>query len=496
MAVAPSVLPFPAPDPWESLNIDDLFNEQTRATAMARIWKGKAYFRPDSKTWIIWSDEEGRWLDEVEPDNAGLWDLACQEFLAKCVEVGERQQRTSSLRFGPDSLLTHKAWSSLSKLTRHQREFQLRGKQFNSRSRYIGVRNGVLDLNTGALMKPDPSLLVSISLDVDYDPQAHSRVWDRVLLDITGDDRDYRLFLREHFGAMLGGRNDWERFTILQGPGGSGKSTFGNTIRNVLGPYALSANHDTFSRQRAGSIREDLAAFTGKRYIVDMELPDGHRLDPSIIKMLSGRDIIRARKLYQGGSEIKPTWSIVVACNLLPTLDPAPDSGFWRRVLVLPFRRRPRRVDRHLKDKLATQQARTAVLAWLVAGYRAYASRPPHAPVRLPHIVQTACAEYRMRYDHLSYWLEICTIPKPDAQSSNHALYSSYLEFCDHYSIEEKLTPEHLSRYLNNQGYAPYRTKIDRGRKGILVKDEMTNPADMMQDDEYEYPVNLSDFCI
>lgn len=499
------VISFPhEPDPWSTIDDDDLLNDQTRAEAMARVWKGKAYYRAEKKNWIVWSEQRGRWLDESYPSNAGLWGRTCSKFLKRCATLNSSGNNRNgrggaNLQFGADTVLSHKVLASLIKLSQLQEEFILpEDRVFDQDTNLIGVSNGVLDLANSRLMPPSPSMLVSKHINIEYYPEARSNVWDKLLLDITGKDRDYRLFLREHFGAMLGGRNDLERFTILHGPGGSGKSTLGNTILDILGPYALQTNHDTFSRQPSGKIREDLAAFAGKRYVVDMELPDSQRLDTSVIKMLSGRDSIRARMLYQGGKVIKPTWSIVVSCNSLPALHPAPDSGFWRRVLVLPFTRRPKQPDRYLKDKLSTKAARRAILAWLVAGYRAYIRRPARAPVRLPMTVQAACAEYRMRYDHLSYWLETCTKSDPKSNSPNLANYASYIEFCEAYDIEDtdRVSAVSLGRYLTQQGYPTVRTHRGRGKRGIRIIEPSSTKQETSTKDEYEYDVNLTDFHV
>jgi putative DNA primase/helicase len=137
----------------------------------------------------------------------------------------------------------------------------------------------------------------------------------------------YRHFLQRYFGSMLVGSNARETFTILYGPGGSGKSTFMNTIAEALGPYALTTNPDTLQRQGAGAIREDLASFEGKWLVLNPELPEGSTIDPTMVKVLSGQDHIRARKLHRNGRVIRPTWSLVVSANQLPYLSSLPDSG-------------------------------------------------------------------------------------------------------------------------------------------------------------------------
>lgn len=484
---------------------EDLLNDTTRARLLAQYYAGRAYYRPDTKTWYLWDDAASVWLDERIPSHMGRFDLLCQDFLTRLSEIADREGLP--LRAGPESLLSQRCLYALIRIARHQPEFRLNDLQFDADPRYLGVANGVLDLHTCTLIPSTPDMLITNRLAIPYEPNATSGLWDRVLVELTGTDadaRDYRLFLREHFGAMLAGDNAKERFTIVHGPGGSGKSTFVNTIKAVLGPNALTTNHDTFSRQRAGAIREDLAAFAGKRLVVDMELPDGHRLDPSVIKMLSGRDQIRARHLYKGGAELHPTWSVVVGCNQLPLFEPAPDSGFWRRVLVLPFYRVPSKPDYELKDKLAQYHVQVAILAWLVAGLRQYRRNAMSAtgsrPQRLPKAIQAACAYYRIQVDHLGYWYESCVEPAGhgDDTPTNSEVWRSYADFCAEYQVPRSAMANavHLGRFLGEQGIGSTRAHKGRQRHGIRLVDPKRVSLASFEDDEYEYRVNLADFHV
>lgn len=502
--------------PSLSPSYEDITNDLTRVRLFAAQWKGRLYWSPASKSWYVWDDSLQRWKDEREPIFSDSFSEVVQTFLQELSEWADNQE--APLRAGPDSLLSARCWGALCRLSKHQSEFRFPPTGFDQDHRYLGVANGVIDLQTCKLLSPSPDFHISSHLDIPYTGPCNSSIWDDFLYSLTGptkEDRLYRLWLRSHFGSILGG-NLHERFTILHGPAGTGKSTLGNAIRHALGHCALTTNHDTFSRQRPGVIREDLASFSGKRLIVDMELPDSHRLDPSVIKMLSGRDQIRARKLYRGGTELSPTWSIVVACNQLPIFDPAPDSGFWRRVLVLPFTHQPRRPDPYLKDRLAHPRTRQAILAWLIDGLRDFhtqyplpgigsnsrlqASRQPGSVLPLPLRVQRSCAAWRLETDHVSYWLESFLTKDPHTTTLVSEVYLSYLDFCKQYQIPESLIcskewlPRHISARL---GISPGRTRNARVWHGIKVVDpDRVHLAAFDDRDEYEYGVRLSDFHI
>ena len=296
-------------------------------------------------------------------------------------------------------MLNHGALAAQRQLTRHQPAFQIAESSFNSNLGLLGVGNGVLDLDRGKLLNPSPALLVSRHLSTFYDPQATSADWDGFLSEITGEDCGYQQFLHEHFGGMLGGRNDSELFTILHGSQDSGVSIFIRAIRDVFGLYGLAAEPKTFQRHRPGAIRRDLAEFEGKRLVAVTEWPDGCLMAPHTIKQLSGRDFISVRRPHKGMVEIKPTWSVAIASSALPRFEPATTANIWRHVLVLPFRRGPRCRDSGWERRLAAPEARTAILAWLVEGYRAYIARPSDVPIQLPNAVEQATADYRAGHD-------------------------------------------------------------------------------------------------
>ena len=99
---------------------DELVTDVGRAMVMARMYKGRAYCRPNVKGWMVWNPQNGRWLDCCHPQHQGLWDWLCQEFLEQWAEhagqlgVGGRQR---------EKMRSQRAWAAQRRLTRHQPPF-------------------------------------------------------------------------------------------------------------------------------------------------------------------------------------------------------------------------------------------------------------------------------------------------------------------------------------------------------------------------------------
>ena len=64
--------------PFPEVTRDELLTDLGRARVMARMYEGRAYYRPQVKGWMIWDPQNGRWVDSCHPQHQGLWDRHCQ----------------------------------------------------------------------------------------------------------------------------------------------------------------------------------------------------------------------------------------------------------------------------------------------------------------------------------------------------------------------------------------------------------------------------------
>jgi P4 family phage/plasmid primase-like protien len=268
----------------------------------------------------------------------------------------------------------------------------VRLEDFDREPLTMGVSNGVLDLRSNAagavLRKGTPEDLIFENTEVEFDPTAHSPLWDSYLETFL-PDKDYRAFVQKVLGYTLMGENPQRLMIFLQGGTSTGKSTIISAIERAVGNYAttVAANALFREKQDAGPAPEVLAALP-KRIVFSSEIGTHHRLHADTIKRLTGGDKVSARALYS--NEVitrRPSFTPVVATNSMPTIQDG-DTALWRRILVLPFDNQVDQgavpVQRVDEDETAT----AAVLAWLVEGLVAYLSEPDLSPVTWPQNVQ------------------------------------------------------------------------------------------------------------
>jgi putative DNA primase/helicase len=292
----------------------------------------------------------------------------------------------------------------------------------------LNCQNGTLDLRTGELRRHDRDDLITRICPIAYDPGAHDDRWD-LFVEQVMPDPEIRRYVQRALGYSITGTAEKGVMFLPYGPTHSGKTTLLETVKGALGSYAIATNVATLTGGKAtidgGRPRSDIVRLFGSRLAISTEVPAGVRLDEALVKALTGGDTITARTLYQTEVESRPTFAIWLGSNYRPAVRDD-DDAIWNRVKQIPFEQQHdgSARDDSLKPYLETK-ARAAVLAWLVAGARAYVEEGLDAPDAVVSLTE----DYRRDMNPLSAWIEECCELDPDAFSAYKDLRWSYEEF-------------------------------------------------------------------
>ena len=221
----------------------------------------------------------------------------------------------------------------------------------------VGVANGVLDLNG---VDPEtkkqfvifrdgkPDDWVSLQMGkhkqyqalsyVPYDPENpnikeilgfFSQLFPNDIL------RKYVLCL---LAACLYGRNKEQKFYVFTGEGSNGKSAILRFIEMVFGEYQTSTQATLVTRKQSdsGAAAPQIVQMRNKRFVGLQEPEEGEKINTSLMKQLSGEDMISARALYSDPETFAITARIFLCCNNLPPVSSI-DNGTWRRLRVVKF---------------------------------------------------------------------------------------------------------------------------------------------------------------
>ncbi|GHH24764.1 phage/plasmid primase, P4 family [Streptomyces rubradiris] len=291
--------------------------------------------------------------------------------------------------------------------------------------------DGIVDLRTGVSRAADPRRdLHSRSTSVGPQPQPTPR-WRRFLTDTFGDDAEGHEmidYLQVLLGYSITGDVGGQILPFLFGSGKNGKSVLLDVLMKLLGDYADAAPPGFLMARPYEGHPTDLAELHGRRVIVCSEVKPGDKFDEARVKLLTGGDRIKARRMRQDFFSFEPTHKLWLLGNHRPEVGTG-GFAFWRRMRLIPFERvvsDDRKID-NLADILVTEEG-AGILGWLIDGARRYLAgdRDLTGPARV-RIATTAYAETE---DHTGRFYDEACVLRPDLRVEQTSLYSAYKSWC------------------------------------------------------------------
>ncbi|MFJ2095416.1 phage/plasmid primase, P4 family [Streptomyces sp. NPDC087901] len=317
---------------------------------------------------------------------------------------------------------------------------------------------GIVDLTTGMLTAPDPEKHYhSRATSVAARPMATPR-WQQFLTDTFGDDTaGYEMidFLQELLGYSITGDVGAQIMPFLHGHGKNGKSVLLDVLMKLLGDYADAAPPGFLTARPYEGHPTDLAELHGRRVIVCSEVKPGDKFDEARVKLLTGGDRIKARRMRQDFFSFAPTHKLWLLGNHLPEVGTG-GYAFWRRMKLIPFERivaDDRTID-NLADALVTEEG-PGILHWLITGARRYLAGP--RDLTGPQQVRAATTAYAETEDHTGRFLsEYCTL-EPKVRSAQRQLYNNYTVWCQQEGSDPVSSRAFTSRVRETVGIATSR---------------------------------------
>lgn len=381
--------------------------------------------------WLTW--QKHWWQRDTSEEVYVLARQAARERQRQGIEITDEKVRGAVVDWGIGSESRQRLDNAL-RLARTMPPVADDGENWDREPWLLGVLNGIVDLRDGVLRDGKPSDRISKYAAVEYDPAALCPRWIQFCDEILSGDRDLIEFLQRYIGYCLTGDAREQCFLVLYGTGCNGKSVFLRTLRDVvLGDYAADMPFSTIELLGRSSVPNDLAALDGPRFVTACETTEGHRLNESRLKALTGCDCLTARHLYHEYFSFTPVAKFVLSVNHKPVV--RDDShAFWRRVRLVPFLRRFEGVneDKSLAEKLAAEAV--GILTWAVEGCRYWQQRGLDPP---PSVME-ATTEYERESDILLPFIEECCDFNPNGLTQAADLYARYVEWCDSRKLRDK----------------------------------------------------------
>ena len=220
----------------------------------------------------------------------------------------------------------------------------------NHGGRYIQFKNGVLDTQTMELLTPSREYGLMPFIPLDWHPEATCPVTERWMKEAVrpGWQRVLWALVR----CAIAGQNPTQVIVHLYGPGGSGKTTFMELLRFIVGDENVaSMEMDLLNRPF------EIARLAGKNVALFPDI-NSYSRQTRILKQLSGQDLVRAENKFQTPFSFVFRGLLVMSSNYPPDFD-SHDSGMARRFRMIEFphglEQRGGRMDTHLLEKIQAE---------------------------------------------------------------------------------------------------------------------------------------------
>ena len=293
-------------------------------------------------------------------------------------------------------------------------------------------------------------------------------------------EKDVREYCLTLYAACLEGNNKEQKFYIMVGKGGNGKSKIIELNSKTFGEYQDTLPATTITRKRAdgGSANPELICIKNKRYISITEPEAEEKINASLMKQFSGDDVVKARGLFQDQDQFIVTARIFMSVNDMPPIH-AMDGGTWRRLMVIPHistfveAGKPTDPDAHIYPR--DNDLETKIPHWrpYYAGILAWYFENRYLRTGLipPAQVTRASDEYKAENDAFSGFVDEHLVREVGGEAAKCAIWKRYTDWLKYNPAKKKLTRTVVYQKMQDMFGAPIDDKkyagVRLGEEGV-----------------------------
>ncbi len=291
----------------------------------------------------------------------------------------------------------------------------------------VDVGNALEDPETGPHLEiVDSSYFNEISLPYEFVPGAKCPLWRKTLKQIlpeTAPDDHRVTVLQEFMGYTLLWSCRFQKYCILLGDGGNGKSTVTEIWQAMLGGANTSAvSLDSLGQDhRQYALKNKLANISG-------ELNYLSRINEGLIKQLVSGEEIDVNRKHRDPVKFQTFAKLVVNTNEIPHINDATPAT-WDRMIIIPFEERFRgttKEDKSLAEKLKKELP--GIFLWALQGLRRLVKQQHFTACEKCEALKTG---HRSDSDSAISFINRCCIKDSTYCVYSSALYGIYKCYCE-----------------------------------------------------------------
>jgi len=442
--------------PWNDIGAGHIF---------ADFYQDRLRYVPERKMWFYY--EGGVWKLDKGNLRAMRYCMELANLMYTfALEIKDEDKRKSYMKYAS-------RWQSHNNRVNILKDAQVYHPisfgSFDADIYIFNCKNGTLHIDTGEFTEHRSTDLLTKISPVVYDPTAYSERFATYIDEIMSGDADRAKFLQKILGYGLTGDTRHECMTILYGvTTRNGKGTLCESVLKVLGDYGCASRPESLAMKNntnGSQPNEDVARLAGVRFVNVSEPGKGMVLDAAKVKAMTGNDTLNARYLHENSFDFQPQFKIYVNTNYLPVIN---DMTLFTsdRIIIIPF---DRHFDEHsrdttLKRRFAKEGVQSAILNWLLEGYRLLQTEGLY----LPKSVKEATDRYQHDSDKMALFFEDNLVADETAEEMTSRVYARYKGWCQ----ENGTYPEGMKNFKQGlQAIAPVVRKRPKrgGEKTTLL---------------------------
>lgn len=432
----------------------------------AEIWGHKARYIPERRQWYVYDGKQ--WVEDID-------NLAVSEYAKKIADalllflptIQGEQQRASFLKICSN-------WSNYT----HRNKYILEARsicptsirEFDKEPHLLNCLNCTIDLRSMEPHEHTSEDWLTQNTNVTYVPDATSPRFARFIDEVTGYDKELACFLQRALGYGISGYTRHECLFVLYGPSTrNGKGVLMESCLSVVGAYGRAVRPETIAyRKNANSQApsEDIARLKGIRFANISEPGNCLVLNAAQVKTMTGNDTINARFLHENSFDFRGQFKIYINTNHLPIIT---DMTLFQsgRVHIIPFLRHFEACEQDptLKEEFSTPQSKSAILNWLLEGYRMLCTEG----LNPPKAVIDATRSYYRDSDTIGHFMEEMLVAEAQAEIRTSHLYDTYRAWCEENGARVETQTQLMARLRQTMHVARQRPKTGGEKTTLLL---------------------------
>lgn len=367
----------------------------------------------------------------------------------------------------PERYITFRVLSAVYNLLIEQQELQKTMEELNAYPPWwINFQNGMFDVREMKLHKHKPEYLSinQIPHKLDMEIRKNMEEAGKTTIQFLNDampDRTDQITLWQYIGYSMTRDTRFQRFMIIRGIGGTGKSKVINLIQDIVG----AANCSGISLQALNE-RFYPSMLQGMLLNACADISSDALMQVDNIKKATGEDVMICERKGRDPVPFRSYAKLIFSANKIPLNLDEKSNAFYRRLLILEMNNKPKKKDLELGEKL---QAEIGYSIWMAV--RALKKLYNDGEFTESTMAKERVEDLYRAADTVKAFVDECLERQQGSKISRSLLYEKYKQYCENCGRKYH-SPNPFFKSLEEKGFLYKRTASERCFLNVTLKDD------------------------